>query len=511
MRGRLLVPVLVAAIGGVGLTASCAPAAPASGIDVTLVAPQQVALDPSSATVDVAYTTSSCPSGCALVRVRTLRANVQERQLDLRTFGAGAARTFRVRDAVTSEPSLGWATSYELRVFRSPAHTDYTLAAAVSATPTFSGENAFRFDAGWRRELNTGVTETLISRSSTPGATATLPAGVARRRVGVIAAKGPNNGVMRLLVNGKAVSTLDLRATAWQARQVVATVDLPPRGVLAVQNATPAGRAGRDVHVDGVVTLPVQALATGSQVRTPRGNSNPTTGPAPAPKESVEARMQTEQQLPATGSGPVLDVTARVFGCANGCDLVRRTYDGDGQVEVVLLSRTSPASSTLQTLTVTDRQPFSSGPVTYALQKGGRDVATSSGVSPELVPAAQFSASYGWTKVNNADYLDGIAWTSSTPDTGVTYRANGAFEGRNVGVVAARGPGGGVLVVYVDGRPVQTVDLYSATPELRQVVASVDLGPTGRVTVANRTPADHAGKDVVIDDLVLLQRPDDFY
>ena len=514
MRGRLLMPVLAGAIATVGLTAACGPVAPAASIDVNVVAPQQVALDPTSAAVDVSYSVASCPTGCALVRVRTLRANVQEHQLDLRTFGAGASRTFRVRDVVTAEPSLGWATSYELRVFTNASHRTYTLASAMQATPTFTGENAFRFDSSWRRELNIGVTETLISRSATPGATATLPASVTRRKVGVVAAKGPNNGVMRVLVNGKTVSTLDLRASSWQARQVVAAVDVPAKGVLAVQNATPAGRTTRDIHVDGLVALPVQSLATGSQVRTARGDSGPAVTPvtpaAPA-GESIDARVRTPQQLPATGSGPVLDVSARVFGCPNGCDLVRRTYDGDGQVEVVLLSRTSPASSTLQTLTVTDRQPFSAEAVTYVLRKGDADVTTSSAVSPALVPESQLAASYGWAMENNPGALGGSDLTSSTPNTGLTYRANGAFEGRNVGVVAAKGPHAGVLAVYADGKLVASVDLYSATAQPRQVVASVDLRSTGRLTVANRTPADRAGKDVAVDDLVLLDRPDDFY
>jgi hypothetical protein len=512
MRGRLLVPVLAAAVASVGALSSCATAdaVPAASIDLTVAAPQQVALDPTGTSVDLSYSATGCSNGCALVRVRTLRANVEEKQVDLRTFADAGRRVFRVRDAVTAEPALGWSTSYEVRVFRTAAHTTYTVAAAVQATPTFAGENAFRYDSGWRRELNSGVTETLIQRSWTPGATATLPANPLRRKLGLIAAKGPNNGVLRISVNGRPTQTLDLRATSWQARQVVAAVDVPAKAVLTVQNATPAGRAARDVHVDGLVTLPVQALATNSAVRTTRGDTRPAAA-APAPVgESVDARVRTGQQLPATGGEPVLDVTARVFGCPTGCTLVRRTYDMNGATDAVLLERTSPASSTLQTLSATDPRPFSSDAM-YVLQKNDADVTMSSGLSPVLVPAAQIATSYGWVKENNASYFDGSAWRSSTPGTGVTYRANGAFEGRNVAVVAAKGPRAGVLAVHADGRLLQSIDLYSATAQPRQVVASVDLASSGRITVANRTPATRANKDVVVDDLVLLERPDDYY
>lgn len=509
MRGRLLMPVLAGALAAIGLTASCAPAAPVPSIDVNVAAPQQVALDPNAIGVDVSYSVAACPSGCALVRVRTLRANVEERQVDLRTFGAGGMRTFRVRDTVTSEPALGWTTSYELRVFRTAAHTQYTVATAVLATPSFAGENAFRFDAGWRRELNTDVTETLDLRSWTPGATATLPAGVTQRKVGVVAAKGPNSGVVRLLVSGKAVSTLDLRSTTWQPRQVVAAVDLPANAVLVVQNATPATRTARDVRVDGIVTLPVQSLATNTAVRTARGDSRPGTPAAEPATESVDARVRLGQQMPAIG-GPELDVTARAFGCPTGCTLVRRTYDVNGANDAILATRTTPASSTLQALTATDRQAFGSE-TTYVLKKGDADVASSAALNPVLVPDNQFSASYGWVKENGASYLDGTGWKSSTADTGVTYRANGAFEGRNIALVSAQGPRGGVLAVYADGKLLQSIDLYSATPQPRQVVASVDLGTSGRLTVANRTPATREGKDVVVDDLVLLERPNDFY
>lgn len=49
--------------------------------------------------------------------------------------------------------------------------------------------------------------------------------------------------------------TVDLRSAAWQPRLIVASVDLPLLGRITLVNATPAGRAAADIHVDGLAEV----------------------------------------------------------------------------------------------------------------------------------------------------------------------------------------------------------------------------------------------------------------
>jgi hypothetical protein len=503
--------------GGVAVAGGLvAPAAEATapGITVGLVTPQQVGLDPATVAVRVGWRVAGCPSGCDLYRVRTLRDNDDEQQIDSRSFPTGTVHSFSVTDSVRSDPGLGWDTSYEVRRYTDASRTSYDLLYDAEATPSFASEDAFHFGAGWSRDLQLASTETMTMRSSTPGSSATLPAVAERREIGVVSAKGPRNGVMRISLGGTVLRTIDLTASSWTPRQVVAAVALPAGAFLTVANGTPAGRAASDVDVDGLVTLPVSpgAVAAGPTFRraplaaAARGAVGSRAAQA---TESVGARVLHPQQLPA-GGGALLVVTANVFGCPSGCSIIKRVAGAAGPVDTVLLMRTTPASTSLQPLTATDH-PSNGAVVAYLLTKGGWEAASTPDLSPTAEPDTVATYSHGWSRYANAGSTGGRTMRSSTPGTGATYRVAGAFEGRDVGVVSALGPHAGVLAVYVDGALVQQVDLHAATWQPRQVVASVDLPLAGRLTVANVTAASRTARDVYLDGLVLLDHPNDFY
>ena len=389
--------------------------------------------------------------------------------------------------------SLDW--HYELRKGNAVPTTFH------DADPTFVPDTGLTYGAGWRREVNLQSTETLVARSTTRGATATRSASSQAAVVGVVSAVGPRNGVMAVTVGGVVQRTLDLRAATWQPRRVVASVLVPAGARLQVVNATPDGRAGRDVHVDGLVTVPAGRTAAGAAAPATRQATEPTAAAAAAgPSLSV---LPALRQLPTSGAVPVT-VTAQVFGCPAGCTIVEQGDAGDR----VLLQRTSPASSTLQTLTVTAPAPAF---VSYRLEQGRTTVASTGTYEPVVRPDADLTYSAGWVRDANAASTGGTIMRTSTPGAGATYRVSGTFEGRKVGLVAARGPQNGVAAVYVDGVLVRTVDLAASTWKPRQVVAVVELPLTGRITVVNRTPAARAGKDVHVDGLVVLEATDDWY
>lgn len=103
-----------------------------------------------------------------------------------------------------------------------------------------------------------------------------------------------------------------------------------------------------------------------------------------------------------------------------------------------------------------------------------------------------------------ASATGGAIMRSATPNTGMTYRVAGQFEGRRVSVVAARGPRNGIMKVYNNAVLVKTVDLYAAKWQPRQVVATFDTPLKGRLTVVNATPASRPNKDVHVDAVIVF-------
>jgi hypothetical protein len=514
MRLRVLMLSLSAGLATVlGLTVAPATAAtgtaagPAPSIAVDVTSPQQVALDPAAMGLTVTWSASACPFGCELWRVAHLRSNDDQQLVDSRTFAAGSRQTFRVNDVLTTQPRLGWDYQYELRIYSDAAKT-YSNPVAYGLEPLFASESAFSYGSGWRREVQLTSTETMIMRSSTPGAVGTLAPTGQERKVGIVSALGPQNGVMKIAVGGVVARTVDLHATSWKPRQVVAALDVPAHATLTVTNASPSNRVGKDVHLDGLLSLPVEptTVATGHAVQRRRAADVAT------PRESIDARLASPQQVTSSGSLQ-LTVTAQVLGCPSGCSIVRRDEDADGGdgAQTVLSTRTSPASTTLQPFTATDRVA-AGATVDYLLVKDGTEVALSGARGPRVQPDTAATYSYGWTRDASASAVGGSILRSSTPGTGATYQERtGTLEGRNVGLIAARGPHCGVMSVYVDGRFVRQIDLAAPTWQPARLVTAVDLPLTGRVTVVNTTPAARAGKDVHVDGFVLLEHPDDWY
>src|SRR4051812_43972756 len=179
MRSRFLILLLSVCAIAAGLGVSAQPSASAAAIPtiaVDVIAPQQVTLDPYSVAANVTWTASGCPFGCELYRVGHLRMNTTQELVDSRTFGEGPTQTFRVADFIVTQPRLGWDYQYELRTYSNVQRDGYDTPAFLDLAPSFGTEGAFRYGSGWRRELQLASTETMIMRSWTPGASATLPA-----------------------------------------------------------------------------------------------------------------------------------------------------------------------------------------------------------------------------------------------------------------------------------------------------------------------------------------------
>lgn len=498
---RTLASAAVAALvlGLVAATPSTASAAPADTLSVAFTAPQDLAgVDPRRATVAVTFTAADCSRGCRVVRVGRLRANETEVLIGSKTFPAQATpRSVTFTDVVEGEP--GWSLDWHYALSR-PGSETY-----ADADLQVEPETAARYSGGWRRDLNTTTTETMIMRSANRGATATFGATPNLRRVGVVSARGPQNGVMVVKVGGAVAHTVDLRAATWQPRRVVAAVDVPAGAVLQVVNATPAARPAKDVHVDGLVVLDGgNPFALGASAR--ELESQGRTAAAAAP-ETLTVTPVVPQQLPARGGPVLVDVVAKVYGCPAGCQVVQTSYDGAGGT-TVLLDKRLPTTPTLQTLSVRVPAPQN---FIMSLDKGGQRVIWGTNHYTEVLADSSLEYSSGVSRVADAASTNGTLMRSTAAGTGATYRVTGVFSGRPVALVAAKGPRGGVAAIHVDGKLVRTVDLQATTAQPRQVVAALQLPLAGRVTVVNRTPAGRAASQLDIDGLVRLDDLDDWY
>ena len=83
-----------------------------------------------------------------------------------------------------------------------------------------------------------------------------------------------------------------------------------------------------------------------------------------------------------------------------------------------------------------------------------------------------------------------------------------AVEGRQVGVIARRGPDLGRAAVLVDGEPVGLVDLYAPIAGGPEIVHVADLSPGRPANVALKptgtSHADSTGTAVLVDGFVTL-------
>jgi hypothetical protein len=489
-------PLLVAAATLV--PASAAHAATAD-IAIQLQNGQRVALDPTTSTVKVTWTADDCTYGCQLVKRGYLRSNETSAVLDTQTFPAGAARSFTVTDQLETAVPLAYDWHYEV-VRKSAAIGAQKVAVAYGETDVvFNSEDAFEFDSSWRKDLDLTATETMIQRTSTRGAVATLPSSTAARQVAVLGTRGPQGGTMRITV-GTQQTDVDMNAPTSRSRRVVAVVDVPAGATVQLSNVSPAGGPS-ELAIDGIITSYVVDDGAAAARRTLKKAAVQS---APSPDETVTVTVRKNQRLATNPTTFKADVTAMVHGCPDGCSLV---LDRNG-TRTTLLTHTSPASATLEPLhTVIDVPDYGY----VILMKNGVFSNQSSPVSADQLPVTSWTYSHGWSVRNDATAIGGTVERTTTRGTGATLRVPGTFEGRSVGIVARRSPQGGVLAVYVDGVRQQTVDLRSATVNPRRVVATLQLPVRGRVTVADVTPAKRKANQVDLSGLTMIDLPEDWY
>ena len=187
-------------------------------------------------------------------------------------------------------------------------------------------------------------------------------------------------------------------------------------------------------------------------------------------------------------------VSTTVTGCTPDCRLMwGKTMIASG-------------SGGTQTLSATIAPSLSRGvpePSRVSLYRGTHYLGFSY-VDPNLGMYGGLAYSYGWGRRDWPGSMRGYATMSKIPGTGWTTRwaMHDWRAKRTVAVISERGPRMGVMGVYQDGRLVTTVDLRSATRQQRVVVASVELGYDGRLTVANVTPRGRADRTVLFDSMV---------
>lgn len=518
----------VSTMASLGTTAAQAegPAAAQAvtgSISVDLARPQQLGpVDPASVRlVATAQTNLDCSNGCHLVHWRYIDSrdgSLEYEKVATCTFPGGSTHTCTTT-YVDDDFTWYFAGASGFLLCRGSVGTEAGCAEGhfpVTAMPDVEPDSHLTLGPGWQRDVDLAATETMILRSAVRGARVERPKAEHAARVGIISQTGPRAGVLRALVNGSAVLTVDLRRATQSVRQVVGSVTVPAGATLALENATPAGRTNADVTVDALV--PLIDLPGYEPARGRGGGASRRLAPltSTAPVASIVASPTVGGSLSPDLTSLDLDVIAKVPGCPKVCRIVN---EGWVQDPVTLLTKESPASATLQTLRATHRARVDDeNEPRYTLYQSPDDPGYT---TADGNPARDeqnwswlkygFTYSRGWTLDSNRTVTEGKIERSSTPGTGATYRAWGFMEGREVGLVAAKGRNGGVMKVYNDGRLISTIDLYSATWQPRVIVAATSLKLRGRLTVVNASPASRPGKDVHVDAVVTLGGTNDWY
>lgn len=117
----------------------------------------------------------------------------------------------------------------------------------------------------------------------------------------------------------------------------------------------------------------------------------------------------------------------------------------------------------------------------YRVRAQEGDDWTDDATSPEvqLVRASEASASMSyrgkWKTAKGSKYIGGKAKYATKRGA----KASFTFEGRSVAVVGPKGPTRGKARVYIDGRYVKTINMYSRSYRARQVVFAYNWSRTG--------------------------------
>ena len=115
-------------------------------------------------------------------------------------------------------------------------------------------------------------------------------------------------------------------------------------------------------------------------------------------------------------------------------------------------------------------------------------------------PLRDMQRTDGWRRTSDSTALDGSEWTSTSKGDRFTVKTSG----KSVGWVTSTGPHRGRADVVVNGRVVDTVNLYSPQRRSTRVVwtAMTDKNETTRVTIINRS---RASRPTIGVDTVLVQ------
>lgn len=110
----------------------------------------------------------------------------------------------------------------------------------------------------------------------------------------------------------------------------------------------------------------------------------------------------------------------------------------------------------------------------------------------------------GWTKRSNTDFYGDGARSTDNADATATLD----FTATDVALVLARGPDRGIATVSVDGGPVDTLDLYATSDQLRRIVWAHPFASGGPHTLAIRVTgnknAASSAATVLVDAALLL-------
>jgi peptidoglycan/xylan/chitin deacetylase (PgdA/CDA1 family) len=108
----------------------------------------------------------------------------------------------------------------------------------------------------------------------------------------------------------------------------------------------------------------------------------------------------------------------------------------------------------------------------------------------------------GWQRVSVSSAMGGaLSRTSSS-----AARATLAFSGSSIGWISPRGPGRGVVDVYVDGALAGTVDLYAASNSPRRLVFVHSWSSSGSHSIELRPRATSGRPRADVDAFVILNR-----
>ena len=119
--------------------------------------------------------------------------------------------------------------------------------------------------------------------------------------------------------------------------------------------------------------------------------------------------------------------------------------------------------------------------------------------------SSHLKLSPGWKTLKQNDSLGRSLARSSSKDATITLR----FKGAQFAVVARRGPGGGRIKIIVDGKLVETVDLYATKADSRRIVSVRNVTQGEHVVKlrnAGTSRAKSSGATVWIDAILVLDR-----